>query len=145
MRRLSHAELLLQEFGVTRPNEIDLEAIAWARGVRIKHRSLDNCEARIFAKHKKAIISVDDSQSSPRRIRFSIGHELGHWELHQGQNLFCRADDLDNPGTGKFKERAANEFASDLLLQTYVLHPIARSYKNLTTKTIEEISNLLGL
>lgn len=36
MKRLTPAEELLQSLGVTEPGEIDLEAIAWTLGVRVK-------------------------------------------------------------------------------------------------------------
>ena len=78
MPQLSPAERLLQDLGVTDPQDIDLEVIAWQLGVRIKYRHLDGCEARIAGDDKKAIISVRDDVS-PGRKRFSIGHELGHW------------------------------------------------------------------
>ena len=45
---LSPAERLLQELGVTEPDEIDLEAIAYYVNARVRYRRLDGCEARII-------------------------------------------------------------------------------------------------
>jgi Zn-dependent peptidase ImmA (M78 family) len=82
--RLSSAERLLQELGITEPDEIDLEAIAFHVNANVRYRRLDGCEARIIGTGDKAIITVN-ANSSPRRKRFSIAHELGHWHHHRGK------------------------------------------------------------
>ena len=41
------AEAILRRLGVTDPSEIDLEAIAWYLGARVRYRPLSACEARI--------------------------------------------------------------------------------------------------
>lgn len=46
---LTPAERLLQELGITEPSEIDLDAIAFHAGARVRYRPLDGCEARIMA------------------------------------------------------------------------------------------------
>ena len=48
MTSLSSAELVLRDLGITDPREIDLEAIAWHLGARVKRCILDGCEARII-------------------------------------------------------------------------------------------------
>ena len=83
MSLLSPAERILRELGITEPCEIDLEAIAWHLGARIKRCNLGGCEARIIGHRDRAIIRVDRS-SHHRRQRYSIGHELGHWHHHRG-------------------------------------------------------------
>src|SRR3712207_3261526 len=37
-------------------------------------------------------VNADEARTWPTRRRFTIGHELGHWELHRGaqRTLFCR-------------------------------------------------------
>lgn len=83
---LSPAERLLQQLGVTEPDEIDLEAIAYYVNARVRYRPLDGCEARIIGKGDQAIITVN-TNSGYRRKRFSIAHELGHWHHHRGKSL----------------------------------------------------------
>lgn len=90
------AELILKALGITDPAEIDLEAIAWDRGARIRYRPLDGCEARIVGTSDRAIITVN-SRSPRRRRRFSVAHELGHWHYHRGRTLMCSADDHHRP------------------------------------------------
>lgn len=42
-------------------------------------------------------VNAEDARRWPPRRRFTIGHELGHWELHRTgqQTLFCRAGYVD--------------------------------------------------
>ncbi len=51
------AELLLQEYGVSQPEDIDLEAIAFDQGATIRYRQMDSCEAQIIGHGKTAIIN----------------------------------------------------------------------------------------
>ncbi len=87
MTVLNATQDVLKELGVTEPSEIDVDAIAWSLGVRVKYRPLDGCEARITGNGDKAIITVN-SRSSRRRKRFSVAHELGHWKYDRGR-IFC--------------------------------------------------------
>lgn len=134
----SPAERLLRSLGVTEPEEIDLEAIAWHMGVvKVKYRELDGCEARIVGLGDQAIITVDD-RAMPRRRRFSLAHELGHWHFHRGRTLLCRHEDIGERRGGHEAERSANRFAADLLLPSYLLLPIARQHPRLTLKMLRE-------
>lgn len=122
---LSRAERLLKSLGVEHPEEIDLEAIAWHLGVlSVKVRTLDGCEARIVGRGNHAIISVDP-RAIPRRRRFSIAHELGHWVFHRGKTRICRPEDIQERSNGAAIEQEANRFAADLLLPRYLLQPMA--------------------
>ena len=51
------AERILFELGIERPDQIDLDAIAWARGAAVKYRPLDKCEAMIVGTQRRAIIT----------------------------------------------------------------------------------------
>jgi hypothetical protein len=137
---LSRPEAILLELGVSRPTEIRLPVIAHYLGATIKYSKLDGCEARIIGLGDNAIIRVR-SDAHPRRKRFSIAHELGHWQLHRGQNLVCgdNAFRLDSAQRGA--EAAANSFAGKLLLPTYLLEPIARQYSKFDFQTINRIAD----
>jgi IrrE N-terminal-like domain len=139
----SPAELLLKRLGVTEPEEIDLGAIAWELGVRIKCRPLNACEARIVGANGKAIITVN-SRSSRRRRRFSIGHELGHWHYDRGRVLICQADEIGQAGRGLGSERAADRFASNLLMPDYLFRPAARAYPKVGFQTVRSMAELFG-
>jgi Zn-dependent peptidase ImmA (M78 family) len=130
---LSIAERVLQDLGVTEPQEIDLEAIAYHMNASVRFRPHDGCEARIVGLGDRAVITINE-RSGWRRKRFSIAHELGHWHHHKGRRLACRADDY-RPRDGTSPERTADAFASDLILPHYLFKPVARQQKRLTFKT----------
>jgi Zn-dependent peptidase ImmA (M78 family) len=95
---LTQAERLLQELGITEPDEIDLEVIAYYVGAGVRFRRLEGCEAHIVGTSDQAIITIND-RSGFRRQRFSIAHELGHWQHHRGKALVCRVDELQPRST----------------------------------------------
>lgn len=127
---------------MTDPKEIDLEAVAWTLGARVKYRPLDGCEACITGDSERAIITVN-SRSPRRRRRFSIGHELGHWQHHRGRILVCHADDI---GRGRRNaspaERIADAYAADLLMPACLFKPVARAYPRLDFATARAIANV---
>ena len=139
-KRPTRAEGLLQSLGIDTPTDIDLEAIAWHVGARIKIRPLVNCEARIIGLDDKAIISVN-AASTPERQRFSIGHELGHWAHHRGQCAVCRVTDIGNYRNERAtKERAADAYAADLLMPWYLFKPAVREHKRLDMKALRAVA-----
>src|SRR6266581_2614351 len=116
----SSSERLLQRFGIDRPAQIDLEAIAYELGALVVYGDLDGCDARIVGHGKSAIITVN-SNSSCERQRFSIGHEIGHWaEGWRGKGFLCGRDDIRESAPPSEAKRdaevRANRFAADLLL-----------------------------
>ena len=138
---MAAAEELVRKLGITDPAEIDLEAIAWTVGARIRYRALDGCEARIIGCADKAIITVN-SRSSLRRKRFSIGHELGHWEHHRNRILVCRSDEIGNSNAAiSAVERIADRYAADLLMPGYLFDPIARAKRRFDFQTVRAISD----
>jgi uncharacterized protein DUF955 len=138
--RLTPAERLLQELGVTEPSEIDLEAIAFYLGARVRYRNLEGCEARIIGRDDAAIITIGKS-CTDRRKRFSLAHEIGHWTHHKGQTLVCRVEETVPQGKMS-AERVANNYAADLLMPRYLFHSVARSYPKLNFKTVGDVADI---
>jgi hypothetical protein len=135
---LTPAERLLQELGITEPNEIDLEAIAFHTRARVRYRPLEGCEARIIGNGDQAIVTVN-STSNIQRKRFSIAHELGHWHHHRGKCLVCRAEEY-RPRDALSPERVADGYAADLLMPNYLFKPLARQHAKLTAKTVSALA-----
>lgn len=134
------AERILLSLGIDRAEDIDLEAIALTRGAVVRYRALDGCEACIVGGARKAIISIK-AGSHPRRQRFSLAHELGHWHFHRGRTLYCGHADIGNPAKGPLDpERQADDFASDLILPNYLFRPAALRMKRLTLDAAREIA-----
>lgn len=123
-RQMSPAEQLLWGYGVTDPEHIDLEAIAYDHGAVVKYRPLGGCEARLVAAGGQAIISVSSSSGGGRQ-RFSLAHELAHWLCDRDTGSFqCAKEDIgpENAEAKKVEDRA-NSFASQLILPTYLVDP----------------------
>lgn len=135
-----NAEQIVQIRGIKAPEDIDLEAIARTLGAKVKERPLVGCEARIIGNNDEAIITIN-SRSNFERKRFSLGHEIGHWQLHRGMDFACLHQDIGNPsGKTKQKERDADRFAANLLMPWFLFKPIAQSLAHADFKAISELS-----
>lgn len=137
---MTPAERLLQELGVAEPGEIDLEAIAFHLGARVRYRPLDGCEARIIGSNDAAIITVNE-RGSYRCKRFSIAHELGHWCHHRGKALACRAEEF-RPRDPLSPERIADANSADLIMPQYLFRPVAREHPKLNFKTVNVLAGI---
>lgn len=120
---------ILDELGITSPDDIDIEAIAFHCGATIRYRPLTGCAARIVGNENNAIITVDSG--SPRaRQRFSAAHELGHWAYDRGKASFsCQETQFVKEWSRHNPESRANEYASDLLLPLTLFKPMTSSFK----------------
>ena len=134
------AERLLMDLGITDPRDIHLEAIALTQGVQVRYRRLDGCEAQILGHGDRAIIVIDDTRTHPRRQRFSLAHELGHWRHHRGRILVCRSDDIGpDSATRPPAERTADDYAAHLLIPGYLLRPLVKSHPKLTFQVVQAV------
>ena len=133
-------ELLMQRYGITSPEQIDLEALAWLLKARVRYRPLDGCEAQIMGIRDRAIITIDD-RGGPERARFSLGHEIGHWQCHKNQNLQCSKDVIGSTrDTGSGKERQADSYSAGLLMPRYMFEPRVKSYNLPSFRSIGELA-----
>ena len=114
---------LLDELGITEPEDIDIEAIAFHAGALIKYAPLTGCEARILGAGDRAIITVSEKASRGRQ-RFSASHELGHWMHDRNKARFrCTAGDFVSAWVSDDPERRANRYGADLLMPTIMIQP----------------------
>jgi Zn-dependent peptidase ImmA (M78 family) len=122
-RPYKSADAVLTELGISKPSEIDVEAIAQYLGATVLYQPLTGCDARILGNADEAIITVD-SISNRGRQRFSVGHELGHWMRDRGKLGFaCSSEDLQSGWKAGGSEQRANEYAADLLLPVSMFRP----------------------
>jgi hypothetical protein len=132
-------EQILKILGITEPNDIDIDAIAYACGAFITREPLSGCEANIIGVNDRAVITLN-SRSLEGRQRFSAGHELGHWMRDRGQSAFgCSDQQMHSEWTANNPETRANRFASDLLLPVSMFAPLALG-KPVTTETVITLS-----
>jgi Zn-dependent peptidase ImmA (M78 family) len=134
------ASQLLDELGITSPDDIDVEAIAFHCGARIKYRALSGCAARIVGNGHSAIITIDSN--SPRgRQRFSAGHELGHWMYDRGKaSLSCNEQRFVKDWSKNNPESRANSYASDLLLPVNIFKPMTATLKSIDLTVAAELA-----
>ena len=137
---LTIAERHLQDLGITEPEEIDLEAIAFDAGAQLRYRPLDGCDARIIGYDNQAIITVN-SRGSDRRKRYSVAHELGHWHHHRGKCLVCRVEET-RPQTALSPERVADRYAADLLMPWYLFKPKARQQPKFNFAAVTALADM---
>lgn len=131
---------LLTELGITRPEDIDVEAIAHYCRATVVYEVLGGCAARIVGHGDRAIITVNSVDPLPRR-RFSAAHELGHWMRDRHQIAFA-CDELifATEWQGNNPERRANRFAADLLLPETLFREDARG-RTIAFDTVRDLSS----
>ncbi len=136
------AETRIAELGISDPQDIDIEAIAFDAGIQVEYENLIGCEATLVGFGSSAIATIKPSGGRGRE-RFSIAHELGHWDMHRGKSFQCRVDDPSNNLASDVKlEREADDFASHILIPSTLLTPIIKSFKLPSLKQIEEVADL---
>ena len=135
---------MLHQLGINDPADIDLEAIAWTQGARVRYRPLHGCEARIFGHGDHAIISIN-LRSSYTRKRFSLAHELGHWHFHRGKLLFCHSRDIGGMQGHSDPEKVANRFAADLLMPPFLFDPWIRTFPKLDFETVGAVAKAFNV
>lgn len=133
---MSHATLaadrLINELGIIdRADLLLLDEIAWARGVLVNEAWIQGAEARLVIAKGRGIITISSAVQDPGRKRFSIAHELGHFEMHRARKGFslCLSEDIREmvqKNAGQDLELEANEFASALLLPGRFFAPLCR-------------------
>lgn len=129
---------LLDDLGITEPDEIIVEALAAHCGATILEQPLAGCEARLIGYGDRAIITVN-SMSSVERRRFSAAHELGHWVRDRGRVVAaCSEEMLAGRWQDKGRESGANRFAADLLLPDPIFRPHARN-RPITLSTVRDL------
>jgi Zn-dependent peptidase ImmA (M78 family) len=93
---------------------VDLSKIATLVGLSIEYFPFPN-EISGLLKKELGVIGINETQH-PRRQRFTLAHEIGHYVL--GHNIIDNNDLIDDAhtDTSSFTEREANYFASVLLM-----------------------------
>lgn len=108
---------LLDEFGISDIQSTDIRDLIYAREIILREKPLFNSDGRIVFGSNTAIITVNSEIKYGGRKRFTLAHELGHFELHHNTNthLNDNAASLEYYKSGN-QETEANEFATELLM-----------------------------
>jgi Zn-dependent peptidase ImmA (M78 family)/DNA-binding XRE family transcriptional regulator len=113
------ANQLLEELGMTKP-PVDVDAVARMCGIPVLRFEFDNALSGLVVDTADGpVIGINDLHH-PVRQRFSIAHELGHVMLRHIDSfhvdLGSTVEDGEPPGYNWRHERAANDFAANLLM-----------------------------
>lgn len=134
------AEARIAELGITSASDLDVEVIAYDAGMNVKYAQLNGCDATLVGFGDRAIATIRPSEIRGRE-RFSIAHELGHWEMHRGSSFQCRVDEPDRnfSPASKDRERQADVYAAHLLMPSNLFHPAINGFATLGFAQIDEI------
>ncbi len=111
------ARELIQFYGLSSPEDVNLEELANAERVLIEETDLKGCLGKISFTPRYGLIKIDSKIREPGQKRFTIGHELGHFFLEKDSNVHgCEANDLFSFKADKRREENANRFATELLM-----------------------------
>ena len=133
---------LLTDFGLDDVVGQDLTKLVYARGLVYRELPMSGCEGRIVMCGRQAVITVNSGTRSKARKRFSIAHELGHYELGHGVTHFEDEMSLNYYRRG-YQESEANEFASELLMPTgYFLRAIEG--RRFSPTLVNEVAGMFG-
>ena len=135
------ANRLLKKYGYSAPNELILEDLAFALGIEVRRRPMDSLEGCLYRYGNRGIIQIN-CRAIPNRQRFSLAHEIGHWELHPNlRQKSCSANDMIDYFRSS-EEIEANHFAASLLLpKQWVPDKLFKADPSFTQ--IEILANLL--
>ena len=131
---------LLEKHGITEA-PVRVEDIALGEGAQIaRHRFAGHESGFILRDEGLTIIGVN-TQTSRRRQRFTVAHELGHLILHHGKPLIVDhsvrvnfRDDISSMATD-LEEIEANAFAAALLMPPSLLFNHLKEYATKIAQT----------
>ena len=137
------AEALIAELGISAPDELDVDAIAMATGVEVRYEPLNGCEASLVGFKGRAIATINPSGVRGRE-RFSIAHEVGHWQLHRGRSFQCRVDAPEaNLSSNSVLEKEADTFAAHLLMPAPIFLPMVKACGEPNFQNLTKIAGVL--
>jgi Zn-dependent peptidase ImmA (M78 family) len=121
------AQRLLRESNIVEP-PVNVEAIAARLGIIIRRTpTTDDVSGFLLKQAEAAVIGVN-SLHHPNRQRFTIAHEIGHYmlhdfdEVHVDKSVVRLRSEASSAGTDK-EEVEANRFAAELLMPKEFLEP----------------------
>ena len=99
-----------------------VEDIAIELGIQVVRGAAEWSESGFLLRDGENVVIGVNSRNSPKRQRFTIAHELGHWLLHEGKPLIVdqsimvnKRNDVSSQATDK-QEIEANQFAAVILM-----------------------------
>jgi Zn-dependent peptidase ImmA (M78 family) len=124
---------LLKRHEITGP-PVPVERMALDEGIQVVRSAAEWSESGFLLRDGPNTIMGINSRNAPKRQRFTIAHELGHWKLHdqrlivdQSVMLFKR-DEISSQATDD-QEIDANRYAAELLMPRDWIYKVASRLK----------------
>lgn len=122
IRAESKSFALLNRFGITDKN-FEIDDVAFGLGIEVQEGGI-SCGDAWLVRHEdgSGTIRLNAANTSVARRRFSVAHEIGHWEQHPnlGQGYLCTGRNLRDYGQSA-EEAEANWFAATLLMPGFLI------------------------
>jgi Zn-dependent peptidase ImmA (M78 family) len=133
------------------PRRVPVEDIAASVGIiEIKDRDLDGFEGALVANPQKTQGAIAVMRGShPRRRRFTVGHELGHFLIpSHGAQMQCTTADMrerrwDNPV--RKREHEANRFSAGLLMPKPMFTKDVDALGTADVSHVKQLSDMYGV
>ena len=129
---------------------VPIRQIAKEMGVTvISHHLDDDVSGFLIVKDRKPVIVVN-KRHHPTRQRFTIAHELGHYQLHfQDSDEVFHRDELSGHGTSRM-EIQANTYAGELLMPREeverALGPtVLDAFNETSSEQVEKVARKFGV
>jgi Zn-dependent peptidase ImmA (M78 family) len=143
------AQVLLERHRITLP-PVPVEQLAIAEGIQVIRSESTGAESGFLLRDRSRTFIGLNSKNSDRRQRFTIAHELGHWQLHAGRPLIVdhlvrinRRNEISSAATDR-EEIEANAFAAALLMPASLIDAAVRRELDRGVDTIERLTQLLA-
>jgi Zn-dependent peptidase ImmA (M78 family) len=117
----AEARRMLEEAGVTQPDDIDLDRLAEAEGAEIVYDDLDGATASVMRLGSVARIRISNRITDLGAQRFTGAHEIGHLRLEHEVPFGNTNEVIERickplEKSRKAPERAASVFASEIVM-----------------------------
>lgn len=130
--------------GIDRP-PVDVEAVAQRLGLQLVRRDMEDATSGMLVRGPRYSTIAVNAGHHPRRQRFTIAHEIGHFQLHwkSTETHFIDyvvrdfRDDRSSTATDK-REIEANQFAASLLMPREFLRKDLRGQGKLPGFDVDE-------
>lgn len=126
VRGRMRATEVLRKLRIQRLDELDIDAIAFHHGLRVRCGGLSGALGRLTSRGGRGFVRIADGIRQLPRRRYIIGHELGHHLMHapQGRLSLCSDGDFLKYDAGAADaEEEANWFAAELLMPKALFQP----------------------
>lgn len=116
---------------------IDIEQVAKSKNIRVEYVPMESSTMSGYLRQENGIWVIGvNSLHNPKRQRFTIAHELGHFYMHKDKNIDFEDTTFFRNLYNSTIEYSANEFAANLLMPESSIREVIQS----GIKKIEDLS-----